>query len=158
MRGRAALAAILAIPLAAAAPQGEPSLDWLHGEWAGSGTLQGQPTIVTLSVSPVFGAKAAALSYRAQMPAASFEGRATYHIKAKGRVEGQWSDSMGSLHPIGGRIEGTAMTTVWGSPMTELGRSTYTLDTGGALTVTDSVLTEDGSWRLFAKAVYRRKS
>lgn len=157
MMRHALAVALFAMPLAtAAAPEAEPGLGWLHGEWTGTGTLQGQPTKVTLSVAPAFGGTATTLAYGAQMPSAVFEGRATYRIKARGRVEGQWTDSAGSLHIVGGRIEGTGMTTVWGSPATEIGRSTYKLDKG-TLSTSDAVLMPDGSWRVFASASYVRK-
>jgi hypothetical protein len=164
---RALLALLMVSTSAIAAPEASspeaPNLEWFVGEWVGTGTLFGQPSIVMLSVTPALGSTATALAYRAQTaaspprPAVSFEGRATYRITTKGRVEGQWSDSNGSQHSLGGRIAGTMMTTIWGSPTTELGRSTYARDAAGTLTVTDSVLTPDGGWRMFATATYRKK-
>ncbi len=164
---RALLPLLLISTAAIAAPEAASpdaaKLDWFMGEWVGTGTFFGQPSIVKLSVTPALGGTATALAYRAQTaaspprPALSFEGRATYRITAKGRVEGQWSDSNGSQHSVGGRIAGTMMTTIWGSPTTEIGRSTYVRDASGALTVTDSVLTPEGGWRVFAAATYRKK-
>lgn len=153
----AALALALAAPVAAQAPVAAPDLTWLHGEWKGSGQLQGRPTEVNLSIRPVFDGSATALDYRASFTGGSFEGRATYRIGAQGKVTGQWSDSAGSLHLVSGRITGSSLTTVWGSPITELGRSTY-MRSGDTLTVTDTVLTPEGGWRTFATASYRRVS
>jgi hypothetical protein len=163
----ALLALFLVSTSAIAAPEASspevPNLEWFEGEWVGTGIFFAQPSIVTLSVMPALGGTATALAYRAQTaaspprPALLFEGRATYRIIAKGRVEGQWNDSNGSQHSVGGRIAGTMMTTIWGSPTTELGRSTYARDAAGTLTVTDSVLAPDGGWRIFATATYRKK-
>ena len=158
-----ALLPIALISATAAVASDVQTLEWFVGEWVGSGTLLGQPSTVTLTISPALGGTATALAYRAQTaaagsrPALSFEGRATYRITAKGRVEGQWSDNNGSFHAVGGRIAGTMMTTVWGSPTTEIGRSTYVREASGTLTVTDSVLSSDGGWRMFATATYRKK-
>lgn len=133
-----------------------PSLAWMHGDWSGSGTFQGQPGKAALSIAPVLGGSATAMTYRAVTASFSFEGRATYRINSKGRVEGQWNDSAGSFHQIGGRIDGKAMTTVWGSPATEIGRSTYSLKPDGTLETSDAALRPDGSWHVFATMRYSK--
>lgn len=166
---RAVFAALLLISTTALAQPTPPSpvaaaptLDWFNGEWAGTGTMFGQPSKVALTIAPALGGSGTALAYRAEIPVKDqpprrFEARATYRIMPKGRVEGQWSDSNGSFHRVGGRISGSSMTTLWGDPATEIGRSTYERDASGALIVTDSVLAADGSWRVFAQATYRRE-
>ncbi len=47
---------------------------------------------------------------------------------------------------------------IWGSADVEIGRSTYVLDESGRLLVSDSVLQEDGGWRVFAVLRYTRKN
>jgi hypothetical protein len=158
---RAAFAAALALPLTAATP--EPvSLAWLHGEWAGNGQMFGRKSEVTIVAAPALGGSATELRYVAQVaasgeaPAFRFEGQGIYRVNAKGKVEGRWSDSNGSFHPVGGRVNGRRMETLWGQTTTEIGRSSYTLDDAGQFAVSDAVLTPDGTWRIFATATYRR--
>lgn len=153
--------AALAQPAPPAAPA-KPSLAWMTGEWRGTGTMFGKPSRVAMTIKPALGGEATALTHSAETagPDAKpvrFEATATYRINAKGRVEGQWSDSAGSFHRIGGRINASTMTTIWGDPTTELGRSTYARDSSGALIVTDAVLAPDGSWRVFATATYKQE-
>jgi len=164
---------LLAILLAANAPaviagtstatEQSPSLAWLVGEWAGSGRLFGNASQVTLSVAAAPDGAATSLLYRAQTkaapgrPAIMFEGKANYRTMAKGRVEGAWRDSSGSDYAIGGQIKGMTMTTLWGHPIREIGRSTYVRGADDTLTVTDAVMTTEGHWRIFASATYQRK-
>lgn len=44
----------------------------------------------------------------------------------------------------------------WGSADVEIGRSTYALETADLLVVSDSVLKDDGRWRVFSTLRYRR--
>jgi hypothetical protein len=161
---RRVLAALFAIPLLAAAPETASPLAWMHGEWSGSGEMFGRPSSVILSVKPTLNGSATELRYTAQLPATDavptfrFEGQGIYRAADKGKVEGRWSDSNGSFHPVGGNVSAGRMVTVWGQPSTEIGRSVYELDDKGGLTVSDSVLAADGNWRVFAKASYRRSN
>lgn len=159
-----ALAVLLAIPLIAASPNKASPLAWMHGEWTGSGEMFGRSSSVTLSAKPALNGSATELRYTVQLPATDaapvfrFEGQGIYRTGDKGKVEGRWSDSNGSFHPVGGSASTGRMVTVWGQPSTEIGRSVYTLDDKGGLTVSDSVLVADGNWRVFAKASYRRSN
>ena len=99
------------------------------------------------------------LAYRLSItgtPPVEYSAAANYAFDAKGRVRGQWSDSHGRTRPVAGRVAGATWWTHWGSADVEIGRSTYALEKGGILTVSDSVLQEDGSWRPFAMLRYRR--
>lgn len=157
---RSILTLIVGMTIFAAPARSEtPSLDWLVGEWVGTGTMMGQPSEVSLSIAPALGGTATALSYRATIKgpegkSSRFEAMATWRAKPGGRVEGQWSDTNGSFHKIGGRITASSMTVIWGDPVTELGRSTYERDPAGRLKIVDSVLAPDGTWRVFAMATY----
>jgi hypothetical protein len=159
---RIALAAAFALTLTAATPEPAP-LAWMHGEWSGNGEMFGRASSVTLSIKPALKDSVTELHYIAHLPAGPaapafhFQGRGLYKIGAKGKVTGQWSDSEGNFHPIGGNVSSGRMVTVWGQPSTEIGRSVYALDDKGELTVSDSVLTADGDWRIFAMARYHRK-
>lgn len=139
----------------------EEELAWLHGDWSGEATLFGRPAKVRLIVAPTLRGTATALIYTAEIPAGqnqaafNFEGRGTYRVLADGKVAGQWNDSQGNFHPLAGRIKGNTLTVTWGEPRTELGHSSYVLDTSGTLTVTDSAI-GGGQWRTFGVGKYRR--
>jgi hypothetical protein len=159
---RIALAAAFALTLTAATPDPAP-LAWMHGEWSGNGEMFGRTSSVMLSIKPALRDSVTELHYVADLPVGSaapafhFEGKGVYKIGTKGKVTGQWSDSEGNFHAIGGSVSAGRMVTVWGQPSTEIGRSVYALDDKGELTVSDSVLTPDGGWRIFATARYRRR-
>lgn len=70
--------------------------------------------------------------------------------------EGFWSDTNGSLHQLEARFADGVLTTLWGRPDTEEGRTRYALDGAGDLAVTDWVKLE-GEWRQFMHAAYRRE-
>ena len=170
MRVRAILAVLLmlaAMPLAAQAPlaaQGSRGdLDWMTGQWSGSGRMFGRPSVTRLTVAPAIGKSWVQLDYSAEVAAAGnappirFDGRGHYRATADSKWTGRWLDSAGSSHPVAGRVSGRTFVTLWGSVDSELGRSRYALGPDGQLTVTDSVLQADGTWRDFATATYRRE-
>ena len=59
---------------------------------------------------------------------------------------------------IAGEANGAKWWTHWGSADVEIGRSTYVLEEGERLVVSDSVLQGDGGWRTFAMLRYTRKN
>jgi hypothetical protein len=112
---RRALALLLAVPLVAASQQAPAPLAWIHGEWAGSGEMFGRASSVSLSVKPALNDSATELHYVAELPASNaapafrFEGKGVYRVSEKGKVAGQWSDSQGNLHSIGGNASAGRM-------------------------------------------------
>ena len=72
-----------------------------------------------------------------------------------GGFEGFWSDSNGSLHPLQASYADGVLTTLWGRPETEEGRTVYAATGDGGLSVTDWVKV-DGEWRQFMHADYVR--
>ena len=145
--------------LAAPAPAAEaPSLGAWHGSWTGEGQAFGKPATATLEIAEYEGA-ATTLAYRlsiAGAPPVSYSADAQYAVDAKGRLRGKWSDSYGRTRAVAGGVEGATWWTHWGSADVEIGRSTYVLEQGGTLVVSDSILQPDGSWRIFAMLRYRR--
>jgi hypothetical protein len=161
------IAATMVQPATLKAQPGQSSeraanLDWMHGNWSGEATLFGRPAKVRLSVSTTLRGTATALTYTADIPAGQgqpafhFEGRGTYRVRPDGKVVGQWNDSQGNFHPLAGRINGTTLTVTWGEPRTEVGHSSYVLDAGGTLTVTDSEV-GSGQLRTFGLGKYRKE-
>lgn len=80
-----------------------------------------------------------------------FAGRGLYRIDGAD-VRGYWEDSQGAVHPLLGSWDGTALQVIWGTPETEVGRSTYTLS-NVELTTVDEVQ-DDGAWRTFMTVSY----
>jgi len=148
-----AAGALLAASASAQQPAQRPAtLDWLHGAWAGSGTVQGAPSEATLDVGPALGGRFVELRYgfttRGER-SFRFEGRGFYRADGSG-WQGQWFDSTGATRPLAGTVSGTVLTTEWGDEATERGRTTYRLEGANALQVTDEVLRRDGQWHVFA--------
>ncbi len=144
--------------IAPAVPAEAPSLAAWHGHWTGEGQAFGKPATATLDIAPD-GGGATRLAYNLRIagtPAVQYSADANYAVDAKGRVRGKWADSYGRTRPVAGGISGATWWAQWGSADVEIGRSTYILEEGGILTVSDSILEEDGSWRLFAMLRYRR--
>ena len=155
--GLGALAALFA-PAAADAPAASPLEMW-YGEWSGAGTAFGKPATATLAIGPTPEGGTTALAYRLSVegtPPMNYSAEATYRVDAKGRVTGTWTDSHGRTRPIGGRVSAHDWTNNWGSADVEIGRSTYRLETPGRLVVSDSVIEDDGSWRIFSTLHFRR--
>ena len=73
-------------------------------------------------------------------------------------MRGKWTDSSGRTRAVAGGANAAKWWTHWGSADVEIGRSTYSLQADGTLVVNDSVLQDDGSWRVFAMLHYRRKN
>jgi hypothetical protein len=149
-------AALLA--LAAPAPTA-PSLAAWHGEWSGEGTAFGKAATATLVIAPAREDGETALAYHlsiAGTPPFRYAADATYRVDDKGRVRGSWTDSSGRTRPVGGRFAGRLWTNNWGSADVEIGRSSYRLESADMLSVSDSVLQDDGSWRVFSMLHYRR--
>ena len=149
------VAAALTAP---AVPAEAPPLGAWHGSWTGEGQAFGKPATATLEITPGEGGTTA-LAYRLRIagtPPVNYSAEAQYAVDTKHRLRGKWTDSYGRTRPVAGGVEGATWWTHWGSADVEIGGSTYVLEEGGILTVSDSILEEDGSWRLFAMLRYRR--
>lgn len=145
--------------VAPAAPAAEaPSLAPWHGRWTGEGEAFDKPATATLDIAPGEGG-ATTLAYRldiAGAPRVAYSAEARYAFDAKGRVRGKWTDSTGRARAVVGGVDAAKWWTHWGSADVEIGRSTYVLEAGGRLVVSDSILQDDGSWRVFAMLRYAR--
>lgn len=153
---------LFAAPATAQSAASPAELDWLVGEWTGDGQIFGQPSSATLAVgtATVRGWVKIDYSFRvtnvAATTAAAFMGQGLYRMTGSGKWSGRWTDSYGSSHPLAGRVNGQKLVSTWGSVDTEIGRTSYQRSADGSLEVTDQVLQADGTWRLFARVVYRR--
>jgi hypothetical protein len=89
-------------------------------------------------------------------PPVTYSAEATYAFDAKGRVRGKWTDNYGRTRAVFGGVNAAKWWTHWGSADVEIGRPTYVLEEGGRLVISDSILQDDGSWRVFAMLRYTR--
>ena len=153
---------LFAVPVAAQPGVKSTELDWLSGEWTGEGQIFGQPSAANLTVGPSAVRGWVQIDYSVRVTtvtattAAAFVGQGMYRAIGVGKWSGRWSDSNGSNHPLAGRVNGQRLVSIWGSVDTEIGRTSYQQSADGALEVIDQVLQADGTWRQFARAVYRR--
>lgn len=153
---------LFATPVAAQTAMKPAELDWLFGDWTGEGQMFGQPSAATLTVGPATVRGWVKIDYSVRVTnvaattAAAFMGQGLYRAIGTGKWAGRWTDSNGSSHPLEGRVSGQKLVSTWGSVDTEIGRTSYQQSADGSLEVTDQVLQADGTWRLFARAVYRR--
>lgn len=160
MTARWGVTALLAIAAPAAAEDPAPSLAAWHGTWSGEGSAFGKAATATLVIAASRDGNATTLAYRLTAPGTppiAYAAEALCRVDAKGRVRGNWTDSSDRTRPIGGRIAGPEWHNLWGSADVEIGRSTYVLEAPDRLIVTDSVLKDDGSWRVFATLRFQRK-
>lgn len=159
MTARWGMAALLAVAAPAAAEDPAPSLAAWQGTWAGEGTAFGKAATATLVIGPAPDGDATTFTYKLAVPGTppiAYAAEAIYRVDAKGRVRGSWTDNSGRTRPIGGRMAGSEWHNLWGSADVEIGRSTYVLEAPDRLIVTDSVLKDDGSWRVFATLRFQR--
>jgi hypothetical protein len=139
-----------------------PSLEWMVGSWSGYGKMFGQHSKVSLVVRSVAGAAAYSFDYEAVVAAQPggremrFAAHAFFQKGKDNRWHGRWVDSAGNLHDVYGLLEPGAMTSTWGSPSTEIGRSNYTL-VEGKMRITDSVLGKDNMFKAFAQSDLTRE-
>ncbi len=155
-------AAVTFFAVSAAAKEEEWPMDWLLGIWHGEGQLMRAESRTVLEARRVLDGHFLELSYRADMAipdgeSVRFEGRAFYRNTGDGRWEGSWADSGGELHPLAGTLTGKSLQTIWGTPVTKLGRVTYRLMEDGRLEVVDEIMTSRGGWQEFGRNIYIRR-
>lgn len=153
---------MITAPLAAQPVAKTTDLAWLIGDWTGEGQMFGRPSTARLSASHALGGTWVQLDYSVRVaaislaPAIAFDGRGMYRASATGRWSGRWTDSYGASHPLAGRVTGQRLVSTWGSVDTEIGRTSYEVAADGTLGVIDQTLQPDGSWRQFARALFRK--
>lgn len=143
--------------VAAAFPQSSV-LDRFAGAWKGEGKVNGRESKVEMVWEPVTGGRHYRIGYRNSMEGGTvFEGTALYSPNPSGGFSGLWVDSFGFSRPIVAEFSNETLTSNWGSPETEEGRTEYRLTGADSMQVTDFVRTKDG-WREFGRVSYRRAS
>jgi len=140
-----------------AQPAADPLLSRLAGPWAGTGTVLNQPAKISMSWSWELGGQFLRLTFRNEMPKATFEGHAYYRAAGDGRYRGMWFDNSGMFRPLQAHRDGDALVSKWGTPETEEGETTYRLLADGKMEVVDRVKGKDGTWREFGRSQIARQ-
>jgi hypothetical protein len=143
----------------------EPSdnfLNRLSGVWKAEGMAFGMEAKFHMQWAWVLQNRFIQLSYKIEMRGKDgqpriFEGTAFYKPGASGKYEGTWFDSQRSIHPIEATADSAALTSFWGKPETEQGKSVYRLLDENRIEVVDAVRAKDGSWREFSRNTFARE-
>ena len=162
VRGSLALVTLVLALLAAppASAQETPVIDDMIGAWVGSGTLFGADAAFAMTWEWALGERFVRLTFQNKVEGADggprvLDAEAFYRPMGAGRFEGTWFDTRGMVLQLIGTAEERTLTTLWGSPETEEGRTVYRLLEDNRLEVEDWVLS-GGQWRQFGHAAYRR--
>lgn len=134
----------------------DPLLARFAGAWSGTGTVLNQPAKISLTWSWELNAQFLRLTFKNEMPRATFEGHAYYRPAGDGRYRGMWFDNGGMLRPLDAARDGEAMVSKWGTPDTEEGETTYRLLSDTEMEIIDRVKSKDGTWREFGRSRLRR--
>ena len=71
----------------------DPLLSRFVGHWSGTGTVLNQPSKISTNWSWELNGQFARLTFRNEMPQATFEGHAYYRPSGEGRYRGMWFDN-----------------------------------------------------------------
>lgn len=136
------------------------SPEWILGNWDGEGSLFNQPAKFQMTWTDQWKGKFLKLEFSnkiidSQYP--KFEVEAYYHPIDGNRYKGYWFDSRGWFVEVGSKFntETNTLTSVWGSPETEQGKTIYQFQSDGTIAVEDYVLRNNG-YELFGKATYQK--
>jgi hypothetical protein len=134
----------------------DPLLTRFAGEWTGTGTVLNQASKISIAWTWELNRQFLRLSFRNEMPKATFEGHAYYRATGDGRYRGMWFDNAGMFRPLDAKRDGDALVSKWGTPETEEGETTYRLLSDSEMEIVDRVKSEDGTWREFGRSRVRR--
>ena len=134
----------------------DPLLSRLAGQWTGTGTVLNQPSKISIIWTWELNRQFLRLSFKNEMPKATFEGHAYYRPVADGQYRGMWFDNAGMFRPLDAKRDGDALVSKWGTPETEEGETTYRLLSDSEMEIVDRVKSKDGTWREFGRSRVRR--
>ena len=126
------------------------------GQWSGEGIVLNQPSKISLAWTSELNGQFLRLTFRSEMPKATFEGHAYYRPMGDGRYRGMWFDNSGMFRPLDARRDGDALISKWGTPETEEGETTYRLTSDSRMEIVDRVKSKDGTWREFGRSTVSR--
>lgn len=132
------------------------------GSWQGKGKLFGATAEFEMHWEWVLENKFVRLTFQNKMQRSDsmsvvLMAQAYYQPKSVENYSGTWFDSRGMVLPLKATAEDSALTTHWGTPETEQGKTVYRLTSKNNIEVTDFVLKND-AWQPFGNAVYSRNA
>lgn len=134
--------------------------DQFIGDWGGKGKLMNADAEFRMTWEWVLERNFVRLTFQNKMRGSDgtermLKAQAFYKPQPSGDLTGTWFDSRGMVLPLKARVEHDTLTTLWGSPETEQGRTEYRKLNEGRIEVKDFVL-KNGEWRQFGHAIYKR--
>lgn len=132
------------------------------GSWSGNGQLFGAEARFEMTWERVLEDKFVRLTFRNSFKDSggrerSLKAQAFYKATSEGRFRGTWFDSRTMILPLNSTFEGSVLTTLWGAPESEEGRTVYRLHADDRIEV-DDYIRKDRKWQRFGHAVYHRAS
>ncbi|HZY81803.1 MAG TPA: hypothetical protein VFE50_19905 [Cyclobacteriaceae bacterium] len=146
----------------ALAQDAKPSiLERLSGEWTADGKAFGMPAKIFMKWEPALEGKFMKLTYNMEMTTKDgkrqvFNGIAFYKPKGDGTFVATWVDSSGDMHPIAATVDGSTLVSVWGTPETKLGKTTYAFIDDDKVEIVDQIKRND-KWNEFNRNTVVRK-
>ncbi|GAA4272894.1 hypothetical protein GCM10022258_21880 [Aquimarina gracilis] len=128
-------------------------------EWEGKGELLGSTASFRMNWEPILEGKFFRLSFQNQRDQSKeyiFRAMGVYQPNSDDTFTGTWFDSGGFSFPIKGSFSENELVVYWGTPETEEGKTIYTINEGGSVSVRDYVL-KDGKLIQFGKASYEKQ-
>lgn len=131
-------------------------LDNLKGTWKAKGKAFGMDADVTMIWTTVLGGRYVQIQYTIAMHGKDgkdqqFDGTAYYKSAGENKFVATWFDSGGDMHPITATYDEATLTSLWGTPETKMGKTTYRLVDEKSIEVTDFIQKKDGAWQQFGK-------
>ena len=166
--GRTLCAVVLAFAGLPALAEGPATLAFLHqleGEWKGAGEVSGMAADMRMRWEKALDGTFHRLAMENLMTGQDgktwhFKAEAFYRVLKDGSIAGQWFDSRGLNLPLVGRAgeDGGSLVIDWGNEASaERGRSTYRMEDGDTLEVTDEVYGKDGAPTVFGRTRLTRE-
>ena len=135
-------------------------LDRFIGSWSGKGKLMGADAEFIMAWEWILEDRFVRLTFQNKIRVSDgtnriLKAQAFYKPEQPGHFSGTWFDSRGMVLPLVAHTEHDTLTTHWGTPETEEGRTVYRLLDQNRIEVEDFVLKDD-EWHRFGYAVYHR--
>ena len=126
----------------------------VQGDWKGTGTLFQKPAEYTMSWDYVLDSSFVRLQFTNMIVGGgwTFEAQGFYPMSSKGN--GTWVDNRGVTQSLDIDVTENELTVIWESS-TEKGKTVYSINTDGTLSVLDFVFKND-NWKQFGEAKYVR--
>lgn len=126
-------------------------------KWKGEGILFGTEAKFEMNWEQVLGGQFYQLTFQNERIEESdkfiFNAIGFYKLTGSTSFEGTWFDSRGISFPLKGLVADNQLVVDWGTPDTEVGKSIYTINPDGTISVEDYIQQDEKSTN-FAKAKY----